>query len=183
MKKNDFMTQLSLNLRHIPEVERQDILDDMNEHFAIGLENGKTEEEIIDELGTPIEIAKEFLEDTRFIKEEKKRSASWGTRSILSAIGLLFINLIFVVGPLCAIIGVYFGLCATAFGFILSPLAIILTFFQGDISQFVLTLFSSMALFGIGILFGIGLIKIGKWGYFILMKYFKFNIRVIRGDK
>ncbi|MTD41988.1 DUF4097 family beta strand repeat protein [Erwinia sp. CPCC 100877] len=49
----------------------QEIKEDLMEHIAIQLENGKTEDEIVEALGDPVEIAASFYEDQRLAKALK----------------------------------------------------------------------------------------------------------------
>lgn len=57
MTRNDFLNALYRALLYLPAKERQEIMQDYEEHFAAGLEQGKTEEEICRALGDPGEIA------------------------------------------------------------------------------------------------------------------------------
>ena len=41
MNKEQFLTELDASLKRITTEERQDILQDFEEHFAVGLEEGK----------------------------------------------------------------------------------------------------------------------------------------------
>ena len=43
--------------------DQADILNDYEEHFRIGLENGKTEAEIAGSLGSPEELGASFVEE------------------------------------------------------------------------------------------------------------------------
>ena len=61
MNKEHFMIELKLSLRDLDESERQDVMRDYLEHFENGLAEGKTEEQIAKELGSPSQIAKEIL--------------------------------------------------------------------------------------------------------------------------
>lgn len=47
MTKNKFLQQLNASLKRLSEKERTDILKDYEEHFTFGLEEGKSEEEIV----------------------------------------------------------------------------------------------------------------------------------------
>ncbi|MDQ0149479.1 HAAS domain-containing protein [Eubacterium multiforme] len=60
MNKNEFLSILADGLKDFPEKELADIIFDYQEHFTIGLSNGKTEHEIIDELGNPYEIVNQY---------------------------------------------------------------------------------------------------------------------------
>jgi hypothetical protein len=63
MMKGEFLQQLNIVLKRLPKEERADIIQDYEEHFRFGLEEGKTEEESVATLGTPAQIAKEQLAD------------------------------------------------------------------------------------------------------------------------
>ncbi|GLC30828.1 DUF1700 domain-containing protein [Clostridium omnivorum] len=61
MNKDEFLREIEKSLDKISEKERTEILYDYEEHFMIGKENGKSEEEICLELGSPKEIANNYL--------------------------------------------------------------------------------------------------------------------------
>ncbi|MDW7669072.1 MAG: DUF1700 domain-containing protein [Bacillota bacterium] len=62
MKKQEFLdlTKYYLKTKDVNKEEISEILEDFEEHFQIGLEEGRTEEEICESLGDPKEIAKNF---------------------------------------------------------------------------------------------------------------------------
>lgn len=74
MNKKDFLSILANGLKDFPEKELADILFDYQEHFTIGKSNGKTEEEIINELGNPYEIVYQYrcayLEKTSYDNQD-----------------------------------------------------------------------------------------------------------------
>lgn len=72
MRKEEFLKKLGKALGDISEKERSEILYDYEEHFSIGMENGKTEEQICSELGDPVEIANNYLSDRINEKTEYK---------------------------------------------------------------------------------------------------------------
>jgi uncharacterized membrane protein len=51
MNKMEFLKKLEAKLKGLPVNDIKEILSDYEEHFRIGLEKGKTEEEISVELG------------------------------------------------------------------------------------------------------------------------------------
>lgn len=65
MTKNDFLNTLYQSLLYLPAKERQEILQDYEEHFATGIEEGKAEEEICRALGDPKEIAQTYLQQNK----------------------------------------------------------------------------------------------------------------------
>lgn len=60
MNKNEFFKILREGLNDFPEKELQDILYDYEEHFSNAMADGKTEEEIINELGDPYVIVNQY---------------------------------------------------------------------------------------------------------------------------
>lgn len=61
MKKNEYLNEFSNQLSSLDYQSKQDIISDFEEHFSIGLDAGKTEEQICAELGSPIENARQYL--------------------------------------------------------------------------------------------------------------------------
>ncbi|WP_194192379.1 DUF1700 domain-containing protein [Clostridium chrysemydis] len=60
MTKSEFLNILADGLKDFPQKELSDILFDYQEHFTNGFQNGKTEEEIIEELGSPYDIIHQY---------------------------------------------------------------------------------------------------------------------------
>lgn len=60
MNREEFLDLLRLYLNRFPKSMVDDIIRDYDEHFTIGIEKGKSETQIIEELGSPREIAREF---------------------------------------------------------------------------------------------------------------------------
>lgn len=56
MNKKQFLNELASSLKHLPASDRKDILQDFEEHFAIRMAEGKTEEEFAASLGSPQQI-------------------------------------------------------------------------------------------------------------------------------
>lgn len=44
LTKSQFLKELEFSLKDLSNLERQDILNDYEEHFTFGLQEGKTEE-------------------------------------------------------------------------------------------------------------------------------------------
>jgi hypothetical protein len=68
MTKAQFLTTLRMKLSVLPPEECNELMEDYESHFAFGLQNGKSEEEIVAELGDPEELAKEAL-GSRYVPE------------------------------------------------------------------------------------------------------------------
>ncbi|WP_100489074.1 HAAS signaling domain-containing protein [Sporolactobacillus pectinivorans] len=183
MVTNEFLGKLNHLLKEIPKRDRQDILSDFEEHFTIGFNEGKTEEEIIRELGDPKTIAAEALVDYQSTRTLNPQPAVNITRCILAGIGMFFFNLIVVLGPVAAIFSIYVSFCAVSFSFIISPLLSLVVLMESNFVAFLFVFFSSFILCGLGLLLGIAMIYTGKILWQFLVGYIRFNISVIMGRK
>ena len=74
MMKQGFLKELDHELSALSKQERDDILNDYEEHFTAGYEAGKSDEEIIASLGRPKDISQEILEtsDVEVLIKEKE---------------------------------------------------------------------------------------------------------------
>ena len=114
MNKEEYLKKLTRLMRKLPEEDREEILSDYEEHFRIGIEKGRTEEEISNALGNPEIIVKQINAEYMVKKAEDKQSAGSMFEAILAAAGLGLFNLIFVAIP--ALIAVAFILTSFAVG-------------------------------------------------------------------
>ena len=80
---NEYLSKLEKALRKLSELDKREILADYREHFEIGYEAGKTDGQIIDELGDPSEIAKMYTA----LGATKKAHESKSFKDTLSMIG------------------------------------------------------------------------------------------------
>lgn len=63
MIKTEFLQELYSYLAPLSPQERDEIIQDFEEHFQVGLESGKTEEQICQELGSPKSCAASYLQN------------------------------------------------------------------------------------------------------------------------
>lgn len=75
MTKKQFISILESRLAALPPGERREFIQDVESHFVIGMQNGRSEEEIARELGDPFEMAKEALGD-RYVDMEMPAPAA-----------------------------------------------------------------------------------------------------------
>lgn len=180
MNKEQFLRDLSGHLRKLSEEERQDILYDYGEHFQFGLEEGKTEVEIIKGLGSPKAIAKEMLALYRFDEMKKDPSASNITRAVMAVIGLSLLNFILVLGPLVAIISFIFALWVGGVASVVAPLFVVIKILTGTFLW--LEVFVSITFVGVGLLLCIGAYYCTKWFKKFCVRYVNWNLKMIRGE-
>ena len=174
MKKREYLDLLGGQLSGLPYGDVKEIVDEIDAHFESGMAAGKTEDEISDGLGSPIELAKAYLDDEpqklpAVLRKEEVKGPSKGARVFV----VLFS--IFVGAPItlcwsaldcwlveCAVKGLIFSLvnffAIGSFGsYVLSGVLFELMVFFGSI------FFACAAYFGI------------KYIYVCGKKFFKWN--------
>ena len=190
MTQHEFIDSLSRHLRGLTEEEKKDILADYQEHFAIGKESGKSEEEISAALGDPRALAKQYRAETMVRRVQEKHSVTNVLNVIIAALALGMFNLIFVLPLFFAVLGVLIGLLAASVGVALgglgaaigSILALIIPWgIPGVVSG--VGLFTGIGLAALGILMGVGCFYVIKYTGIGLVKYVKFNIDIASGKK
>lgn len=179
MTKEHFLKQLETSLSRLSLEERKDILQDYEEYFAIGNEEGKSEESISASLGNPKQIAKELLASYHIDQVEQATSAGNIMRAVWAVVGLGFFNLVIVLGPLMALVGVVIAGWVSSVAFVLAPLGIFFNLVRGDFRFF--DLFFSLALCGIGIFIAMGMFIATKALTKVFIRYLKFNVSLVKG--
>lgn len=121
MNKIDFLNELYHYLLPLPKNERNEILEDFREHFREGEAAGKTQEQICNELGSPVECARQYVGDAigeqrAQLKKEKKHSKTFWTVAFFWNVFQAFISIpitlvIFLMG---AIMCVFFAFTVPA---------------------------------------------------------------------
>lgn len=149
MNKNQFLSSLHHHLVSLAPTERNELMADYESHFIHGLQNGKTEAQIANELGDPIELAKDVVGDRTTAQDVHTARESSITRNLFVYVGLFFANIV-VVPFLIALWAGWIGICAGALGLLLSPLLLIGEYVINH-DFYVSKLFASIAMMGIGI--------------------------------
>lgn len=181
MTKEQFLSRLEAMLKRLPSGERNDILNDYEEYFSIGFQDGKTEEEIAASLGSPEQLGKELSVVYHIESVEDKGSVGNFFRALWAVIGLSFFNLIIVLGPFLALAATLIAGWLVAVSFTLSPVGVLInTVIYPEIFE-PFNLFFSIALAGLGLLVGRLMLSITAWVKKILVRYFKYNIKMVKG--
>jgi uncharacterized membrane protein len=181
LNKDQFLKQLNSSLNRLSSEERQDILKDYEEHFSIGLEAGKTEEQIANSLGSPNQIVKELLAEYHLDKVEIAATSGNIIRAVWAAIGLGFFNLVIVLGPFIGLVGVALAGWVVAISFVGSPLLVLInTAIYPETFRY-FDLFLSMALCGLGLFLTIGMLFATKGITKGFVLYLKFNATIVKG--
>jgi len=187
MNKKDFLGRLSELIKGIPEEEKKDILFDYEEHFRIGLEKGRKEEEIAASLGDPKVIAKQSRASCILKEAEKTTSVNNIMRAIFAAVGLGFFNLVIVLGPAIGLIGILVALFATAFAITISGVAVLFGTLMGPVFAWniyipfaaVVSIPLGIGLTALGLLSLIGTFYLTKFFYKLSISYLKINLQIV----
>jgi uncharacterized membrane protein len=187
MNKKEFLGRLSELIKDIPEEEKKDILFDYEEHFRIGLEKGRKEEEIAASLGDPKVIAKQSMVSCILKEAEKTISVNNIMRAIFAAVGLGFFNLVIVLGPAVGLIGILVSLFASAFAITISGVAVLFGTLIGPVFAWnvyipfaaVVSIPLGIGLTALGLLSLIGTFYLTKFFYKLSISYLKMNLQII----
>ena len=200
MNKKEYLEALSKLLRKLPKEDREDIISDYEEHFAIGLEKGRTEEEISKALGNPKNVAKQIKADNMVKIAQNKPSIGSIIGAILATMGLGLFNLIFVAIPVLVVAVIILILFVAGFIIIFTgiywvllpflhliiPQLAIPTFINSpgnDILNILVVVLCGIGLTAGGIILVVLMAYITKWFYELMIKYLKLNLKIIKGRK
>ena len=189
MTKSEFMESLSKALDAVAFLQKQEILADFEEHFSVGLSEGKTEEEISTQLGDPQQIARQFVLECRIEKAMEEPVTKNIFRAVFASVGLGFFNLVFILGPFIGVCAVLFSLFIAVFAIglagIVSITVVIASPVLGDIAylgeglDWLVVVLCSIGLTSLSILLVSPMLKLTKWFYKQTIKYLKFNMDII----
>ncbi|KQO01041.1 HAAS signaling domain-containing protein [Paenibacillus sp. Leaf72] len=183
MTKHNYMSELERLLAKVPDKQRREWLFDYYSHFQQAEENGQSEHEAALELGDPRQIASELLLGYKVQRAEAKKSFGNTSKAVLATVSLGFFNIVFVLGPYAAAVGVLIALWATTLALGLAGVTTVLESTWSG--MFTLTQAASIGLvcIGLSILLGIGVNALTKGFFAATIKYLKFNTKIIRGKK
>ena len=192
MNKKTFLSTLKRELDGLPKDEITDILADYKAHFAEGKKRRRKEETIAKNLGSPKSIAKQLKAEYHIRTAENSSSARDVFRAIFATVGLGFFNLVIVLGPFLALVGVLIALFATGIGLGVSGLALLIaSFFLPLLQQFIVgvapsalgVFFLGVGMACLGALIFIGSLFVAKGFGALTLLYLRLNLRIIRGDE
>ncbi|MGL4773144.1 MAG: DUF1700 domain-containing protein [Clostridium sp.] len=138
MNKNEFLSIIKDGLKDFPEQELNDIIYDYEEHFFSAMEAGKSEEEIVNELGDPYVIVNGYRNgylQKNDVKEEEKEEFKYDSyenntkysKSSNSGVDVNKILKIIIAGLLVILIGpLFLGLGLGAIGVLFTILVAVI---------------------------------------------------------
>lgn len=181
MTEQQFLLALEKELKKIPKVDRDDILQDFQEHFAIGIAEGKDEQQIVASLGSPQQIAKEMMATSEFDQTKSDMTSGNMIRVILISIGVIFFNLVVVFGPYIAIVSLIFSGWLVGISFISTPVILMINILLYPGSFILFEFFLTIALSGLGIFITMGMYLLTKGIVYGTKKYVQFNSNLVKG--
>lgn len=193
MNKEEYINKLTKLVKKLPKEDREDIISDYEEHFRIGVENGRSEEDISKALGNPEIVAKQIKAEYMIKKAEDRPSAGTILEAIMAVTALGLFNMVFVAIPALGIGTILLSLVVIGFVVIfmgiltmLSPLLqpifpqyIHLPVNAGIVGTLVMIV-GGIVLTVLGTFLVIIMAYVAKWFYNLAIKYLKSNLRVIK---
>lgn len=184
MNRKEFMQKLDKALTGIPKGEKKETMRDYEDHFEIGLERGRTDEEITESLGDPASIAKSIKAEYSITRAKREPGIRNILRAITTVTGLGLLNLIFVLIPLIIAIELLFAAYFVAAVFIAMPFlmlaypASVSILYSGDASKWMVGIWFHI----VGDILLIVLILITRGFYKLILTYLQMNIKIIKGE-
>lgn len=193
MKKQEFLDLLRHYLRSLPPVVIEDIVQDYEEHFLVGSEKGKSEEQICVELGSPRDIADDYLrnekhkvksfDEINYSKSKEKDGWSFwklmlvGVACLIFAVPLLGLG----IGLIGGIFGLLTGIIILVFGILLTAVLLPLTLIPAislpcfiSIPPFLLSLHPVTKL-----LFTFSMFSFGILGFILIISFIKWIFKCV----
>ena len=172
MNKEQYLAKLK---KMLPPDEANEIINDFEEHFATGLTVGKSEQEIIESLGDPVEIAKEYGYDN-----SKESQMSIGSR-IIGLIGLIFFDILIGVSIILTLFSVWLALWSVVLALVVAGIGAILGMFFVAL-PWPLLLFGGISVLALAVLMGIGMIYLSIYSFKGLVWFAKLHIKMVTGE-
>ncbi len=172
-------------------VELDDIVSDYAEHFRMGKESGRTDEELWRSLGSPDDIAREIRAMHLVKRAESNRSCKNIIHAVLSTLGLGLFNLVVVLAPFLLLVLMLFVVFIIGVVFVIvGPVSLLYAVLQiaglpahAIWQNPVAGIFIATGITTTGLLMVIGDYYLARFFYRIGIQYLKWNIRVITGTE
>ena len=187
MNKNEFLDGLKNSLNGIPSKDIEEIIMDYNSHFDEDIRSGKTEAEVLEAFGDYKSIARLYKGD--YIDKNLKRESFLQHIFTYGMISVILFNLIFILGPVVAVMAVIFALFCASIGMAVIGVSWLLSSIgQTFLSRWIyFPIITENITFGIifsigaiaaGLLLFIGNYYLSKATYNRIKKYIKLSLRL-----
>lgn len=187
--QSDYLNSLRRHLSALPESDRDEIIRDQEEYFRDALASGRSEAEVIRSLGEPKSFAASIILSQRIQRVEESTNlpaqVSQTAGAVFAVLALAPFNLIFVLGPYAALVGLLIAGWAVALSALFAVSVVSWSFFWEAFGLGVGALvhlssvFLSLGLAGLSILGLLSMYKITHWFVQGTLRYLKWNLRLI----
>lgn len=200
MNQQEFLQALQLELdkiSHIDKADKGNILKTHQELFRMGLEQGRTEEEIAASLGSPHAIARYYQAHHLITLAELESSFRNLIHAIKAVLKLGFANLVLVLGPVLGVAGAMVALLAAGMAVSFTGLFLMIGVLANLIQPGIIdipalwysdgltaaaTISMSVGLAALGLLFLIGDYYLWRILYRGTLRYLHFHLRLNRKE-
>lgn len=183
MTQNEFLSELKAHLSKIPKNEREKIVEYYAEIINDKIDEGKTEEQAVSELGSPEKVAQSVIED--YSDNETKHNNGKKSHSVGAIIGFsILIPFVILMIAVLGVVSLSFIIASGALiisgaGFFISSFWIFVQNFSAGLYQLGAGFFTA----AIGVFAMYGSIAFGKMYFRIVKATFKKYISVYGGAK
>jgi len=185
-----FLLELSYQLRRISKVERDEILRDQEELIRDAMTSGREEEQVLASLGSAKQMARNLILELKLSEAEQSTGTPQQFKMIIGVLiaflALAPLNLFFVLGPFLVLISILFSGWVSVATLIIAVIAAMGIFFWQMIFASVgllthlATFFLFLGAFGLGILGLMIMAHLSKWFFKAMTAYLRWNLNVIR---
>ncbi len=197
MNREQYLAQLRRSLGRAAEEEKREILADYEEHFRAGLAEGRSEEAIVQALGSPAMIGRIYRIESLADEHREGWGAADTVRAVFASVSLGFFNALFLLGPFAGLMGVLAGLWAAAASIGLAGVAAVVAGIAGPFlpvfagtpagmapaAVVACAILAGIGLAATGLLAVIGMAAVTRWFLVLTARYVRFNARIITGRK
>ena len=189
MRKAEFLNSLRKNLADLSASEVEEILADQDEYIRDAVSHGRLEDDVIAGLGDPKQFAASLTAMSKVASAQQSRSLTEIARKTMGAVfailALAPLNLIFVLGPLVALVAILFAgwvscgavVLASFFAFVACSFKS-LFFFYGFWNLLFAVSFS-LGFAALGLAGLVLMVIVTKWFLQALLAYLRWNISFV----
>jgi uncharacterized membrane protein len=110
MKREEFLARLKSGLSGMPRDQVNDVVRDYESHFAEGMAQGRSEDDIAAALGDPARLAKELRAEAGLKRWQEGRNAASFIAALLAFLGLATFDVILLLPVLFVVLIVLFAI-------------------------------------------------------------------------
>ena len=191
MKKEEFLKNLSESLNAFSAEEREDIVRDQDEYIRDAVAAGREEEAVVNSLGDPKAFASQLTVQTKIDQAQASKDLREQVRNVFGAVLAILtlapFNVIFVLGPFMAVVGLNVAGWAVSFALVVVSLVLLAAFI------FKLAVFSVGMYTHLSALFlCMGVVCLGCLGFVVMFyftrffmtataSYLRWNLKLLKG--